>query len=85
MDILLNDFQNFSLWLISQEYLHEVSRFILRINHQVHLNSNIINYSDLVRTKKMDLESFPTSFLRYKESKERNCRDDKGSKMGWEL
>ncbi|MDE5423347.1 hypothetical protein L3073_14095 [Ancylomarina sp. DW003] len=63
MDILLNDFQNFSLWLISQEYLHEVSRFILRINHQVHLNSNIINYSDLVRTKKMDLESFPTSFF----------------------
>lgn len=63
MDILLNDFQDYSLWLVSKENLSDVSRFILRVNHKVHLNSNIINYSDLVKTKELDLKSFSTSYF----------------------
>ncbi|MCZ4694073.1 hypothetical protein DWB61_02775 [Ancylomarina euxinus] len=63
MDILLNDFQDFSLWLVSHDHLNEVSSFILRVNHQVHLNSNIINYSDLLKTRKLDLDSYSSSFF----------------------
>tara|TARA_R110001583_G_scaffold25760_2_gene93064 strand:- start:11490 stop:12206 length:717 start_codon:yes stop_codon:yes gene_type:complete len=63
MDILLNDFQDYSLWVVSKEHLSDVSRFILRVNHQVHLNSNIINYADLVKTKELDLKSFSTSYF----------------------
>jgi hypothetical protein len=63
MDILLNDFQDYSLWLVSREHLSDVSRFILRVNHQVHLNSNIINYSDFVKTKELDFKSFSTSYF----------------------
>jgi len=63
MDILLDDFQDYSLWLVSKDHLAEVSRFILRVNHQVHLNSNIINYSDLIKTRKLDLDSFSSSYF----------------------
>jgi hypothetical protein len=48
---------------VSKENLSDVSRFILRVNHQVHLNSNIINYSDLVKTKELDLKSFSSSLF----------------------
>jgi len=61
MDTLLNDFQNFSLWLISKENLQKVSSFILRVNNQVHMNSNIIIYKDFVKTREIDNDSFSTS------------------------
>lgn len=63
MDILLNDFNDYSLWLVSKKNLPNISQFILKVNHQFHLKSNHLNHKDLIKTTEADLACFSSSYF----------------------
>ena len=63
MDKLLNDFKNYSLHLLSKDNVPSLSRFILRVNNQVHMGTNTIIYKDLPKTIDVDKDSYSTSFF----------------------
>jgi hypothetical protein len=61
MDTLLNDFGDFSFWLVAENNLTKISRFIFRVNQEFHLKSNILNYNDLLKTIEADNENYSSS------------------------
>lgn len=63
MDILLNEFKHFSLWLLSKKSLSELSKFIIYVNNKVHLKTDMVSYPELIKTRKYDLENYANSFF----------------------
>lgn len=63
MDILLNDFGDFSLCLVSKENIPRISSFIIRVNREYHLQSNTLNYEELQNTIEVDKASHPNSYF----------------------